>query len=76
MHNFADFHAQSTPAYSRTLIKDCGVNTLKMSDFGYAKSDMRAVAENSMFVMSGNYALDRKQLTLYDVVAILEKSYK
>lgn len=58
------------------LIKACGVDTLKMSDFGFSKSDLPAIAENAKFVMNGNYELDRKELTVEDTVAILEKSFK
>ncbi|MEG1996781.1 MAG: iron-containing alcohol dehydrogenase, partial [Oscillospiraceae bacterium] len=58
------------------LISDCGVEQLKMSDFGFAKTDLKAIAQNAMFVMSGNYALDRKQLSLEDTIQILEKSFK
>lgn len=58
------------------LMKDCGVDSLKLSDFGFKKTDLKAVAENSIFVMSGNYALDRRMLSLEEVVEILEKSYK
>ncbi|MEG0771385.1 MAG: iron-containing alcohol dehydrogenase [Clostridia bacterium] len=58
------------------LIVDCGVDKLKMSDFGFAKTDLKPIAENAMFVMSGNYALDRKQLSLQDTISILENSFK
>lgn len=53
----------------------CGVDTLKMSDFGITPELFMEYAETARATMGGLFDLDRRQLTTADVVSILEKSY-
>lgn len=54
---------------------DCGVETLKMSDFGIKKSELSAMAENAHSTMGGLFEMDRKKLTVKETLSILENSF-
>jgi len=54
----------------------CGVDKLKMSDYGVMKEEVDTLAQNARHTMGGLFACDPAQLSHEDVVAIYEKSYK
>jgi alcohol dehydrogenase len=60
----------------KSLQKACGVDNLKMSDYGIVPSEFDAMATNAREVMGGLMDLDRQPLTHDEVVEILNKSYK
>lgn len=57
------------------LKEACGVDTLKMSDFGITPDLFTEYADTAMSTMGGLFDLDRRKFTQADVVSILEKSY-
>ncbi len=59
-----------------SLQKQCGVDQLKMSDYGIKKENMLQYAANARATMGGLFAGDPAPLSDDDVVAILEKSYR
>lgn len=58
------------------LQKDCGVDTLKMSDYGVKLEEKQKYAVNARETMGGLFACDPAPLADHDVVAILEQSYR
>ncbi len=56
--------------------KACGVDDLKMSDYGIKKSDCNAIAKCAMFSMAGTFKASPCQITEEECTAILEKSYR
>lgn len=58
------------------LQKECGVDTLAMSEFGIKREDLEAINENAWATMGGLFELDRIKLTKAESLAILEESYK
>jgi len=58
------------------LKKACGINKLKMSDYGVKLEEMETLALNARHTMGGLFACDPAQLSDKDVVEIFEKSYK
>lgn len=58
------------------LQKDCGVDDLKMSDYGFEKSECRTLAENARETMGGLYAANPCEMTDDDVAGIVERSYR
>lgn len=58
------------------LQKDCGVDDLKMSDFGIQKSELEILAENARETMGGLFGADPSELTHEQCVAVYQKSYK
>lgn len=57
------------------LKEACGVDTLKMSEFGITPDLFTEYADTAMSTMGGLFDLDRRKFTQADVVSILEKSY-
>ncbi len=57
------------------LQKACGVDTLKMSDYGLKLEDVRLYAQNARQTMGGLFDCDPAPLSEDDCVAILEKSF-
>ncbi len=57
------------------LQKACGVDKLKMSDFGIKPELFTEYADHAFSDMGGLFTLDRKALTKEDVVDIIKKSY-
>ncbi len=58
------------------LQKACGMDNLKMSEYGIEKSEMEALARNARHTMGGLFACDPVKLSDKDVVEIYNKSYK
>lgn len=58
------------------LQKDCGVDDLKMSDYGIQKSELETLAKNARETMGGLFGADPIEVSHGDCVAIFEKAYK
>lgn len=58
------------------LQKDCGVDDLKMSDYGIRAEEFETLAKNAMETMGGLFASDPAPLSVDDCVRIFEKSYR
>lgn len=54
----------------------CGVDNLKMSDYGFTPSEFRGLAENAKATMGGLFLCDRFNMTLEEEIEIYEKSFK
>ena len=57
------------------LQKACGVDNIKLSDYGIKREDLPAIAQNSKFT-SGLYETDPHNFSDEDILRILEKSYR
>ena len=68
-----DFFIMSYDCY---LPKDCGVDDLKMSDYGIKTSEFDLLAKNARETMGGLFFLDPDNLTHDDCVKIYQESYK
>lgn len=55
---------------------DCGVDDLKMSDYGFDKSECMTLAVNARETMGGLYAANPCEVTDEDIAGIFERSYK
>ena len=58
------------------LQKACGVDNLKLSDYGISKEDLPKIAKNAKFAMGGLFECDPHNFTDEEVLTILEKSYR
>ena len=58
------------------LQKDCGVDVLKMSDYGIVPDEFADLAENAKTVMGNLFKLDPVSLSEEDVIEILKDSYR
>lgn len=58
------------------LQKECGVDTLKMSDYKLLPEKFRTYAKTAFDTMGSLFAIDVPRFTVDDVVEILKKSYK
>ena len=58
------------------LQKDCGVDDLRMSDFGIRRDELRTLARSALAAMPGLFRVDRIPLTEDDCVAIYEASWR
>ena len=58
------------------LQKDCGVDSLKMSDYGFSTAEFKTLAENARETMGGLFMSDPVNLSSEDCVKIFEKSYR
>lgn len=58
------------------LQKACGVDNLKMSDYGIQADEMEKTAHHALDTMGGLFEVDRYQLSVPEIVSILEKSYR
>ncbi len=58
------------------LQKACGVDDLKMSDYGIKPEEFPMIAEDAKKTMGGLFKCDRVKLTDEGVIEILKKSYK
>lgn len=58
------------------LQKECGVDNLKMSDYGITPDEFEKMARNAMDTMGGLFLCDRYQLTVQDCVEIYTKAYQ
>ena len=57
------------------LQKACGVDGLKMSEYGILREELPKYAKNARETMGGLFAGDRMEVTDSDTLSILEKSY-
>ena len=58
------------------LQKQCGVDNLKMSDYGMENGDFGKYADHAFADMGGLFRVDAKQLSRDDVIGILSRSYR
>lgn len=58
------------------LQADCGVNALRMSDYGITPDEFETIAKNARETMGAQFKCDRVELTEADVVSILKESYR
>ncbi|MCC8097088.1 MAG: iron-containing alcohol dehydrogenase [Eubacterium sp.] len=58
------------------LQKDCGVDNLKMSDYGIEESELDKLAKNARETMGGLFAADPCELSHEECKAIYQKAYK
>lgn len=56
--------------------KDCGVDALKMSDYGIMRDNFAAYADNAFENSGGMFRLDTYPFTKEEVIAMLEESYQ
>jgi alcohol dehydrogenase len=60
----------------KALQMACGVDTLKMSDYGITEADLPKLVENARYAMGGLFGLDPVALTNDDVLKIYQDSYR
>lgn len=58
------------------LQKECGVDNLKMSDYGIKKEEIPVLAKNARETMGGLFKLDPYKLSLEETIEIMTKAYK
>jgi alcohol dehydrogenase len=58
------------------LQKDCGVDDLKMSDYGFTKSEFPEMAAKAKDTMGGLYQADRVELSVEETQGIYERSFR
>ncbi len=58
------------------LQKACGVDTLKMSDYGIQADEVKKMAENAWYAMGGLFEFDPVKLSLEQTESIIAKAYK
>ena len=58
------------------LQKECGVDGLKLSDYGFVPEEFDKIADNARATMGGLFSADPCELTHADCVKILERSYR
>lgn len=72
-------HAEKPEDFITALVnlqKACGVDNLKMSDYGITPDEFPKMAQNARATMGGLFAADRVQLSEEDCIAIFKKSYR
>ncbi|RPF48045.1 alcohol dehydrogenase [Hydrogenoanaerobacterium saccharovorans] len=69
-------HPQDFVTALAELQKACGVDNLKMSDYGIKADEMQEIARHAKDTMGGLFEVDRYQLSHEEIVSILEKSYR
>ena len=57
------------------LKRECGMDGLKMSDWGIDEAELNAIAANGLATNGALYAHDPASLSHDDVLAILQRSY-
>jgi alcohol dehydrogenase len=55
---------------------DCGVDELKISDYGIQPAEFEALAKNAKETMGALFQCDRSELSIEDCIAIYKASYK
>lgn len=60
----------------RKLQAECGVDGLRMSDYGIKKEDAMKYAQNAVDTMGGLFSLDRYALSLDETAAIIAGAWK
>lgn len=58
------------------LKKECGVDNLKMSDYGIKPDEMEALARGAHKMMSNLFAMDRYTLSLQENIDIFKAAYR
>lgn len=58
------------------LISACGLDDLRMSDFGIKKEEIPGLAQNARETMGGLFEADRYKLSLDETVEILRQAYR
>jgi alcohol dehydrogenase len=58
------------------LQKDCGVDGLKMSDYGIKESEIPEMAKNAKITMGGLFTFDRYTLSDDETIAIMRDSFR
>ena len=58
------------------LKKECGVDHLKMSDYGIQADEMEKLARNAHKTMSNLFAMDRYTLSLKENIEIFKAAYR
>lgn len=58
------------------LQKNCGVDNLKMSDYGITEDELEKIAVNAKETMGGLFASDRYELSVADCVSILKEAFR
>ncbi|MCQ2771876.1 MAG: iron-containing alcohol dehydrogenase [Bacilli bacterium] len=58
------------------LQKDCGVDDLKMSDYGFSRDEFMTLAKAARSLQGGLFAANPVETSDEDIAGILEKSYK
>jgi alcohol dehydrogenase len=56
--------------------KNCGVDNLKMSDYGLKPDELDKIARNARETMGGLFTANPCEMKHEDVVEVLRKSYK
>lgn len=59
-----------------SMQKQCGVNNIKMSDYGIKPEDFNKMKENARMTMGGLFACDPRPITGDEILDIFRKSYK
>lgn len=59
-----------------TMQKQCGVNNIKLSDFGVTPKDFNKLKENARMTMGGLFACDPRPITGDEIMEIFKKSYR
>lgn len=60
----------------KELQRSCGVDNLKMSDYGILKDEIGKIADNAYATMGGLYLVDPCTISKEDTIKILEESYR
>lgn len=58
------------------LQKACGMDDLKMSDYGIQRDELMTLAKNARATMGGLFKADRVPLSDEECAAIFEKAYR
>jgi alcohol dehydrogenase len=58
------------------LQKNCGVESLRISDYGIKKEDIPSLAENAIQTMGGLFSQDPYTLSLEETIEIMTNAYK
>ncbi|THB75630.1 MAG: iron-containing alcohol dehydrogenase [Desulfobulbaceae bacterium] len=60
----------------KEMQRKCGVDQLKMSDYGVSTDEFEALADNAFTTMGALFTLDRVKLSKENIVSILKESYR
>ena len=58
------------------LQRDCGVDELKMSDYGMTRDELPAINDNAWETMGGLFEFDRVKMDREETLSILEDSFR
>ena len=58
------------------LKKECGVDNIKLSDYGITPEDFPRFADNAVNTMGGLFSFDPRPLNRTEIIDIYAKSYK